>query len=310
MTKALINALEIGVPLYVPGDHPRLGDTISGAKCTGAGCIFVCLEDALRFERSRYGEERLLEVLKTQPTPLSLPVFCRPRDLDQLARLADSPFSVHLAGFVLPKVSPESWERSVELTNRHGGWLIPILETAMVFRPSKLEAMLDSFLASKDRLLAARMGGTDLAGLLGTRRAQNISSHHGPIGSSLAFASSMLKSHGISVSGVVFEHLEDFEGLAKEAVKDAAGGLIPKAAVHPDQVEVIIAAYRVHASDAERAKEILASDAPAVFRSNGVMAEPASHAPWARTIIERQRIFGSIPILAEANDRHPIAPTQ
>ncbi|MCY2949598.1 MAG: HpcH/HpaI aldolase/citrate lyase family protein [Planctomycetota bacterium] len=296
MKAHLHDAWGLGVPLYVPGDHPRLEETLSGGRCPGAGTVIICLEDALRAENGANAEARLLSILPTLPTmPTGPHLFCRPRDLDQLARLARSEASSRLTGFVLPKVSPESWAAANDLTEHHGGWLMPVLETALVFRPSLMEIMLDALLKRRERLLATRLGGNDLGGLLGIRRTRGVYAYDGPTGAILSITSAMLLSHGIPVSGVVFEHLDDTGGLTREAVDDAGRGLIPKAAVHPEQVGVISTAYRVMPTDVEQARQILVHDAPAVFQSHGAMAEPATHAPWARSILDRLRVFGETP---------------
>lgn len=295
MKAHLHDAWGLGVPLYVPGDHPRLEETLSGGRCPGAGTVIICLEDALRPENGADAEARLLSILPNLPMSAGPHLFCRPRDLAQLARLTQLKASSRLTGFVLPKISPDSWAAANDLTERHGGWLMPILETAMVFRPSMMESMLESLMKRRERLLATRLGGNDLGGLLGIRRNRSICVHDGPLGTLLAWTSAMLLSHGIPVSGVVFEHLDDTGGLTREAVEDASRGLIPKAAVHPDQVSAIATAYRVVPGDVEQARLILVHDAPAVFQSHGAMAEPATHAPWARAILDRLRVFGETP---------------
>jgi citrate lyase beta subunit len=71
-----------------------------------------------------------------------------------------------------------------------------------------------------------------------------------------------------------------------------AHGLFGKSAIHPEQVAVIEAAYQVSARDLEAAERILADEAPAVFRLQGAMCEPATHRVWATMICERARLYG------------------
>ena len=62
---------------------------------------------------------------------------------------------------------------------------------------------------------------------------------------------------------------------------DVEAGFVGKTAIHPRQVAVIDAAFRVGADELAEAERILASEA-AVFQSRGAMCERAPHARWAR----------------------------
>ena len=100
------------------------------------------------------------------------------------------------------------------------------------------------------------------------------------------------KPSGFNLSAPVFEYLNDIETLQREVEEDLAHGLIGKTAIHPDQVPLIHACYRVHASDLEMASHILRDDAPAVFRMYDSMCEPATHRNWARNLCKSASCFG------------------
>ncbi|MBX9949437.1 MAG: HpcH/HpaI aldolase/citrate lyase family protein, partial [Candidatus Obscuribacterales bacterium] len=63
-------------------------------------------------------------------------------------------------------------------------------------------------------------------------------------------------------------------------------------AIHPDQIGLIEAGFRVDSNDLEEARRILMPDAAAVFKMNGRMCEPTTHTKWARAIIERADLYG------------------
>ncbi len=293
MKRRIESVWDLGVPLYVPGDHPRLMEVIAGSQGSKIRSVIICLEDAIRPEKSLECELALLKAIDRHFNEKSPLIFCRPRNLDQLKRLVHSPVAKNLAGYVIPKINPESWRLANDISEKHGGWLMPVLETALVYRFSLLEKMLDALVDNSNRLLAARMGGNDLAGLLGTRRGSGKTIYAGPIGPNLTIASNLLISNGIPVAGVVYEQIEDMEGLFIEAKEDVDRGLIPKAAIHPKQIDIIIKAYQVNKNLTDQAESILKAEAPAVYRSHGSMIEPSTHKSWANTVVIRQRIFGN-----------------
>ena len=48
-------------------------------------------------------------------------------------------------------------------------------------------------------------------------------------------------------------------------------------------------------NELDEARAILAPDAPAVFKMNGRMCEPATHRRWAQDIIDRAALYGHMP---------------
>jgi hypothetical protein len=74
--------------------------------------------------------------------------------------------------------------------------------------------------------------------------------------------------------------------------RDLLHGLFGKTAVHPDQIPQIEKAYRVASKDFEMATLMLEQSAPAVFRMHDTMCEAATHRNWARSILDRARLYG------------------
>ena len=50
--------------------------------------------------------------------------------------------------------------------------------------------------------------------------------------------------------------------------------------------------YAVSPEDLSMAENLLADDAPAVFRMHDTMCERTTHASWARQILERADVYG------------------
>ena len=98
--------------------------------------------------------------------------------------------------------------------------------------------------------------------------------------------------HGFNLTGPVYEYLGRAKALAREVSRDLAAGLFGKSAIHPDQVPIIEAEYRVAADELQAAERIAADGAPPVFRLHGAMCEPATHRRWADAILERARLYG------------------
>jgi citrate lyase beta subunit len=201
----------------------------------------------------------------------------------------------HLAGFVLPKVTLQNLDTySAILPSEHTFRLMPLLETVEVFNSEEM-VELRQRLAQEPfghRVLALRIGGNDLLQLLGMRRPRRRSIYTTPLGRVIDQLVATFRPHGWSLTGPVFERLDCPGLLARETRQDLAHGLFGKSAIHPDQVPVIEAQYRAGWRDFETAQRILEANAPAVFRWDGSMCEPAVHRAWAEIICDRARLYG------------------
>jgi citrate lyase beta subunit len=90
--------------------------------------------------------------------------------------------------------------------------------------------------------------------------------------------------------------------LEQELALDMAHGLVGKTAIHPSQIAVIHRALQVSLEDLNSARQILSEAAPAVFKFNDAMCEPATHYKWAQKIIERAHWQGVRPEIASSSD--------
>jgi citrate lyase beta subunit len=200
-----------------------------------------------------------------------------------------------LAGFVLPKVTRHNLGEYLAALGPDSPFdLMATLETAEAFDSVEMAALRALLLAdpNRGRLLSLRIGGNDLLQHLGLRRPHGRSIYSTPLGPLIDQLVGTFRPHGFNLTGPAFEFLDRPADLAREVRKDLARGLFGKAAVHPAQVRVIEAEYRVSGRDAEAAERILADDAPAVFRLHDAMCEPATHRVWAEITRERARLYG------------------
>jgi citrate lyase beta subunit len=282
-------ALSLGATMYVPGTHADLKAIVSTGK-TGARSLVVCTEDAVAADDLPLALANIREAL---PLMMNLEdngvqVFIRPRTPDVLRALLNEKHIENAAGFVLPKFTVDNlddWTDALEGASPMLG-IMPTLETSDVYNTDAMQCL--AFLLKKgalsSRVIALRIGGNDLLNCLGLRRPRNMTIYDTPLGSTIAKLVTTFRPLGFMLTAPVFEHYEDAESLKREVALDKAHGLIGKTAIHPSQLAVIEQALAPTAMEHEEATAILAVDAPAVFKLNGSMCEPATHYHWAKMI--------------------------
>jgi citrate lyase beta subunit len=291
-----LSAYRVGATLYMPVLHPKVREIVQGAVPSPAPTIVLCLEDALHESDVERGVATLTDLLGEQLAgDAARPnIFVRPRSLDMGARLRALSGIGRVDGFVAPKVRVETLPDWVSLLSGSDLRLMPTIETAEFFDPSRLVAFRDVILGSgPDRIAAVRLGGNDLLGTMGLRRERGITAYEGPLSWFLSMAASVLVSSGVPVAAPVFDIIDDLETLGREVKRDVQMGFISKTAIHPAQVPLIERAMRVSQYELETASAILNQDARAVFQIGGVMCEPATHAGWARRVLARDAVFGA-----------------
>lgn len=115
--------------------------------------------------------------------------------------------------------------------------------------------------------LVASLGGTSSRGSTGTYR--DVARH--------ARASVLLAAaaHGKAAIDAIHVAIDDLDGLAVEAQDAAASGFAASACIHPNQVSVILDAYRPTAKDFAWAQAVIAagSHEKGVFRFEGKMVD-------------------------------------
>ncbi len=292
-----MDAIELGATLYVPAMRGDLYETIIGIRHPALRSSVVCLEDSTRPEDVPQALTNFAAMLRrlAQAGANRPPVFVRPRDENMLVRLLALPGIEAVKGFVLPKVTAESFPAFLRHLVHDDHLLMPTLETREIFDPVELIRLREQFLSVQHRILAIRIGGNDLLQNIGARRSRTRSIYDGPLGGTIATLVTSFAPFGFALSGPVFEHFGNADLLREEVERDIEHGLLTKTAIHPAQIELIQSCYRVEAHDLAEARAILAGDKGGVFAIAGSMCEPATHRRWAETMVKRAALYGVRP---------------
>jgi citrate lyase beta subunit len=291
-----VSPLQLGASLYMPAVRRDLVAHANGEKLPFLRSMIFCTEDSVRLDQLQEALQNLRESLRLfRPTEALR--FIRVRNPQVMAEVLRMPGIENVNGFVLPKATRKNINRYLELLSKDDGFLLmPTLEDADVFIPSEMVKFRDQLLKSsvRGRILSLRIGGSDLLHQLGVRRSPRRSVYDTALGTAIAMLSGIFIPHGFNLSAPVFEGLAFPRVLAQEVERDLLHGLFGKTAVHPDQIPQIEKSYMVAAKDVEMATLMLEHSAPAVFRMHDTMCEAATHRNWARSILDRARIYGVV----------------
>ncbi|SDJ53946.1 HpcH/HpaI aldolase/citrate lyase family protein [Salipiger marinus] len=284
----------LGATLYMPIVHPKVEDFLFGRAPAPASSLVLCLEDALAEYDVQRGLEKVRALCHGSAFACDAQVYLRPRSRDMARTLAHFRGIGKFAGFVAPKVTPDTVGFWLDIARGAGLRLMPTLESAAYFDPAAVSAVRDQMLShDRGQIAAVRLGGNDLLGALALRRTCGMTSWEGPLGWVLSMMSSMLISAGFPVAAPVFDIIDDLDTLRREVERDVASGFVSKTAIHPAQVGIIEDAFRVSPQDLEQARAILDSRAHAVFQIGGAMCEPSTHRAWAERTVARAEVFGA-----------------
>ncbi|WP_444944646.1 HpcH/HpaI aldolase/citrate lyase family protein [Microbulbifer sp. ZKSA006] len=293
-----ISPFALGATLYMPATRGDILNLVFGEKLPHLRSLVLCLEDAIAASDVDSALAKLhaflIQVEQRGGRPNSAPLlFVRPRDAEMAAMLNEWPLIEHVDGFVVPKLtlkSLPSWEYAVSNPYLY---LMPTLETSDVYDPSAMVELGQALKANLgQRVLALRIGGNDLMGCLGLRRNPATTIYKTPINYAISMLTGVMGAQGFALTAPVFEQLAS-PGLLKEEIElDISHGLVGKTAVHPSQINIIQNALRVSLQDLNSAKLIVNDNAPAVFKHDNAMCEPATHYNWAVRILERAKWQG------------------
>jgi citrate lyase beta subunit len=291
-----MNPLRLGASLYVPATRPDLVEMGNGPRHRCLRSVIYCTEDSVHRDHVdlalRNLRAALLRLVPGESRPLR---FIRPRGPQVLEALLAMQGIDNVDGFVLPKATCSNLPAYLKLlAGRESFWIMPTLETAEVFDPGQMRALRRLLCRDgiRQRTLSLRIGGNDLLRILGVRRTARRTIYDTAVGPWISMLAGTFRPYGFNLTGPVFEGLEHPAVLCEEVERDLEQGLFGKTAVHPDQVVLIEAMYAVSPEDLAMAERLLAADAPAVFRMYGRMCEKATHASWARQILERAEHYG------------------
>lgn len=286
----------LGAPLYMPAHRHDLMAIANGDKLPDVRTVIFCTEDAVLHTEVDSSLRHLGLCLQGFRPTMTRNRFIRARNPEVLARLLDLPHIEKIDGFVLPKFDETVFHAYFDQLRGTSFKIMPTLETKAIFDGGAMQALRQALQeeAVFKQILMLRIGGNDLMSLLGLRRVRGLTLYDTPMGQIIANLVCQFKPYNFALSAPVFEYLDDQETLQKELRLDLAYGLSGKTAIHPEQVSIIEAAYRVEPDEFDMALKISEQEAPAVFKMHNAMCEVATHKKWAIEIINRHAVYGSI----------------
>jgi citrate lyase beta subunit len=344
-------SVALGATLYMPGDRPALAADIAKQATAGVTSVVVCLEDAIADDRVADAEANIVASLGElhrgatadgDPGAPGLPlVFVRVREPGQITALVDRlGDSVEvLDGFVLPKFTAATgtpFLTALDTAERSCGrrlWAMPVIESGTVLyaesRVDELARLRALLHRDRHRVLAVRLGATDLCALYGLRRTADFSIYDVKVVADLiADVVNVLgraDGTGFTVTGPVWEYYGHAErlfkpqlrrtpfeehdeselrgslvsraidGLIREVQLDRVNGLQGKTAIHPSHVAIVNALSVVSSEEYHDARDVAGTDRPGGVMASGSgvrMNEIRPHAAWARRTLLRAEVFG------------------
>ncbi|GJF28623.1 ATP/GTP-binding protein [Kitasatospora sp. NE20-6] len=335
----------LGATLYSPATRETLAADIRKQTARGVVSMVLCLEDAIADHEVPAAEANLVAQLGAlhadggEGLPL---LFVRVRAAEQITDLTRrlGPAVRLLAGYVVPKFTDESGGAFLEAltaAEESSGqrlFAMPVLESPelahLETRREQLFAisrLLDKY---RERILAVRLGVTDLCSAYGLRRSPDLTAYDvalvaGVIGD-VVNVLGRADGTGHTVTGPVWEYFpvqermfkpqlrrtpfaeahppadgvrqriieHDLDGLIREIELDRANGLLGKTCIHPSHVPAVHALSVVTHEEYSDAQDILSRDGGGVLRSayTNKMNEAKPHRAWAERVLLRAEVFG------------------
>ncbi|MFG2086786.1 HpcH/HpaI aldolase/citrate lyase family protein [Spirillospora sp. NPDC048824] len=335
-------AVALGATLYSPSTRPAIADDVEAAARRGVMSMVLCLEDAIGDDEVAAGESNLVAQLRTlHERGVDVPLlFVRVRDAGQIGdlvgRLGDAAGLV--TGFVLPKFTAASGGAFLDALEdaaaRTGLRLLamPVIESPeAVYAESRTDMLHDvaRLLAKhRPRVLAVRIGATDMSAAYGLRRPPDLTIYDiRPVAGVICDVVNILgraDGTGYVVTGPVWEYFSagermfkpqlrqspfeaqraaplrqrlitsDLDGLIREVHLDKANGLIGKTVIHPSHVAAVHALSVVTHEEYCDAADILGVSGGGAMASAyaNKMNEAKPHRAWAQRLMLRARVFG------------------
>ncbi|MFD7641017.1 HpcH/HpaI aldolase/citrate lyase family protein [Kitasatospora sp. NPDC059795] len=340
-------ATALGATLYSPATRPTLARDIRRQAARGVVSMVLCLEDAIADHEVDDAEHNLVaqltELAAAGDAELPL-LFVRVRAPEQITDLARrlGPALRLLSGFVVPKFTEDSGRPFLEaLTGAeeaggHRLFVMPVLESPelahLESRREQLFGIARLLDKHRARVLAVRLGVTDLCSAYGLRRSPDLTAYDvalvaqviGDVVNVLGRADGT----GFTVTGPVWEYFplqermfkpqlrrtpfaevtppadgvrqrlieHDLDGLIREIELDRANGLLGKTCIHPSHVAAVHALSVVTHEELCDARDILQQHrgGGGVSRSayTNKMNEAKPHRAWAERVLLRAQVFG------------------
>ena len=244
--------------LFVPGDSER---KLAKAGDAGADALILDLEDAVSEDAKPAARKLTAEFVEGRSDAW---VRINPMDTALAAADLEAVMPSAPTGIVLPK--PRSAADAVALSNQidelerqHG--ITPGQTSILALCTERPEALftLDGYTGATPRLSALSWGAEDLAAALGATANRDEQGSWLPT-YEMARSYCLLAAAAAEVAAIdtVYTDFRDRAGLLVYATKARRDGFSGMLAIHPDQVEVINAAFMPTEADIERARRIVA----------------------------------------------------
>ncbi|GAA5045956.1 HpcH/HpaI aldolase/citrate lyase family protein [Nocardia callitridis] len=335
-------AVGLGATLYVPATRPELAETIRRCAARGVCSMVIDLEDAVADHEVELAKKlavaALAELLDTQDAnPL---LFIRVRDASTVVEIIEQAGAgaAVLTGFVFPKFDSDSGPRYLEALEIASARVerplygMPVLESAaLVHRQSRdreLTAIAEMLAQHRDRILAVRIGATDMCSIFGIRRDRDLTIYDvrvvADVVADIVNYLGRADGSGFVITGPVWEYFADHErmfrpllrtapfaesdavpfrqylvsrdldGLLREITLDRANGMQGKTVIHPSHVNAVHALSVVTHEEYTDAQDILRGDVGGVAASGyrNKMNEMRPHRSWAMQTLLRAKVFG------------------
>ncbi|WP_194816504.1 HpcH/HpaI aldolase/citrate lyase family protein [Nocardia sp. XZ_19_385] len=335
-------AIALGATLYAPATRPDLAETIRKRAKRGVCSMVIDLEDAVADDEVELAKQQAvaaLDVLAGSPEPNPL-VFVRVRDADTVNEIADQlgAGAAVLTGFVFPKFDSSTGAKYLDALEGAAERLqrpvygMPVLESkALVHRQTRDQELTEiaALLAEhRERVLAVRVGATDMCSTFGIRRDRDLTIYDvrvvADVIADIVNYLGRADGTGFVITGPVWEYFADHErmfrpllrsapfeesdavpfrqylvsrdldGLLREITLDRANGMQGKTVIHPSHVAAVHALSVVTHEEYSDALDILQVEVGGVAASEyrNKMNEMRPHRSWAHQTLLRARVFG------------------
>ncbi|HEX7074273.1 MAG TPA: CoA ester lyase [Hyphomicrobiaceae bacterium] len=288
--------------LFVPGDSDR---KIAKALSSGADALILDLEDSVALDRkaeARAMTRDFIASTKGQGKRPRLYVRINALTTDLWSADLEGVMSAGPDGIILPK--PRSGEDvhrlSLALDHAEERAGLKLGSTRIVAIATEVPICIlnmSSFVESSSRLEGLTWGAEDLSAEVGstaTREPNGVLTSPYRLARDLCLFTAV--SAGVQPIDTVFIDFRDLDGLKAEAAAAARDGFTGKLAIHPDQVEIINAAFTPSRREIEHARDIVAmfaaSPGAGVISLNGQMYD-RPHLTRAERVLARAGLAGS-----------------
>lgn len=336
-------ALALGATLYVPATRDDLTATIVRRAEHGVCSMVIDLEDAVADHEVAAAKQQAVRTLEElarhrDPSPL---LFVRVRDADTVPELLDrlGAGADVLTGFVFPKFDSASAPKYLAALTAAAAarperplYGMPVLESAALVhrqtRDSELTQIAALLAEHRERILAVRIGATDMCATFGIRRDRDLTIYDvrviADVIADIVNYLGRTDGTGFVITGPVWEYFADHErmfrpllrtapfeesdavpfrsylvsrdldGLLREITLDRANGIQGKTVIHPSHVAAVHALSVVTHEEYSDALDILQVEVGGVAASGyrNKMNEMRPHRSWAVHTLARARVFG------------------